>query len=138
MREIKLRGYAVEEMVGSQWIYGTGVHTTKFTKEYAEEVGKHGETFIFTESGWIEVYPESVGEYTGLKDKNDREIYEGDISRAPLEGARNYVVKYDLSKSGFISVTTIENGSEWWMNVSFRHEIVGNIYENPELLEGIS
>lgn len=32
MREIKLRGYAVEEMLGSQWLYGTGIHVVTFTR----------------------------------------------------------------------------------------------------------
>lgn len=159
MREIKVRGYAVEELVGDQWVYGTGFHTTEFTKEFAEEVGKPGETFIFTESGWIEVYPESVGEYTGLKDKNDKEIYEKDITELEVDGEiRRFVVNIktvirdvvshpsfddETAKVAITGVVFEWGGFELFPCVDDKGEsdnskmtVVGNIYENPELLGG--
>ncbi|MFJ7736420.1 YopX family protein [Lysinibacillus sp. NPDC097287] len=137
MREIEIRGYAVEELVGDQWVYGTGVHTTKFTKEFAEEVGKPGETFIFTESGWIEVYPESVGEYTGLKDKNSKVIYEGDVVKVEIP-----VVSVNEDFIGQVKMFEgrwwVDNGHDaipLWSEVN-EIAVLGNIYENPELLGG--
>lgn len=153
MREIKVRGYAVEEMVNSQWVYGTGVHTTKFTKEFAEEAGKSGETFVFTESGgWIEVYPESVGQYTGLKDKNDKEIYEGDIVKTHDQNnvieykhgsflvkglhADEYERTYSVLYHYLVDATIPDMPHSKYDGVTTTLEIIGNIYENPELLEG--
>ena len=68
MREIKVRGYAVEKMVNDQWLYGTGVHKSVYTDEYAERTGVKEEWFIYTNSGWEMVKPESIGpvSYTHL------------------------------------------------------------------------
>ena len=79
-------------------------------------------------------------QYTGMKDINDKEIYEGDIVKVPhfLHDERikiNGVVKYVNNRAEFvIDLEDIEE-TFYCCNQSERIEVVGNIYENPELLE---
>ena len=74
----------------------------------------------------------SVMQYTGLKDVNDVEIYEGDIFHLGDKNIK-YVVEYvDCGLKGKQLGTNSYIGLTYWKD---KIEIIGNIYENPELLE---
>lgn len=94
--------------------------------------------------GWVEVIPETVGEFTGLTDKNGTEIFEGDIVRtlAPC-----YIDKYIKGVVEFGEYSTSYQSSNvgyyvnWSLNKNIAIyckindiEIIGNIHDNPELL----
>lgn len=130
MREILFRGITVDSC---RWIFGnlsnygdsyTGITTTK--------------DFSIIDSA--EVIPKTVGQYTGLTDKNKTRIFENDILSAhpdelfPNDEIRLMVVWHDYgwfgkdSKGGFISLESK------WVNELF--EVIGNKFDNPELLKG--
>lgn len=73
-------------------------------------------------------YEPKLMQYTGLKDKNGVEIYEGDILHPVVENDKTYniVAEIDLSKIGGSNLTH-------WIVWPEDNEIVGNIYENPDL-----
>ena len=76
-------------------------------------------------------------QYTGLKDKNGKEIYEGDIIS---NGYEKCIVVWVKEQAGFmLKLTNKEYEKEKWTNpmIDLRKddEVIGNIYENPELLE---
>ncbi|WBS98116.1 YopX family protein [Lacticaseibacillus paracasei] len=79
-------------------------------------------------------------EYTGLHDKNGRSIYEGDIivthPKSKYEAPKSGVVQFGDSCPSFIY--KVKDGREydiWSSNVFRTYEVIGNIFENPELLE---
>jgi uncharacterized phage protein (TIGR01671 family) len=128
-REIKFRGKRVDN---SEWVYGYLTHTNK----------KMNPCILV---GVVEVYevdPETIGQFAGLKDKNVKEIYEGDILKDSISGVL-WVVKLGFNKkAGYIgwyveheeigrtSTLTGDYGADQNSYV----EVIGNIYENPELL----
>ena len=123
MREILFRG---KKTISGEWVEGG---------YYENDTGKYVITPAFVAHL---VDPETVGQYTGLTDKNGRKIFEGDI----VEGNSEYFtythpygkVVYDGGQYliSFDDVLEdIECLGAWANDV----EIIGNIYDNPELLE---
>ena len=79
------------------------------------------------------VDPDSIGECTTLKDKNGKLIFEGDI----LKGMRGlHRVYYDTSLACFEWAKINGNWEESFSGFADEYEIIGNIHDNPELLEG--
>lgn len=150
MREIKFRGKDVDS---GKWVYGFYFQLNG--SEYIIEEGtgyfdiSHGEV-IFATAYCHEIEEGTVGQCTGLKDKHGKEIYKGDIVKYTW---RNF---HGRTVTEMIPVTwgSYSDGGEYVDNVEcwmIRHnslsdicdnkfnqlvEVVGNIYENPELLEG--
>lgn len=82
----------------------------------------------------VKVDPDTVGQFTGLLDKNGREIYEGDLFS--LDGLMTMVV-YE-PENGYYCLRMSDN--EHWMlpldrRITEYYEVISNIYDHPELLE---
>jgi hypothetical protein len=87
----------------------------------------------------IELHPRDENiilmQSTGLKDKNGKEIFEGDVL-GTKDGLLNGIIEYREDLGMFVNSLIRYNNFERLCNVASDREILGNIYENPELLEG--
>ena len=115
MREIIFRGKRLDH---GEWVSGTMYRIAIDLNPFIMEEDKHGCSY--------EVDEETVGQYTGMNDKNGQRIFEGDI--ISLRTGRPHVVRF---KDGAF----ILEDSAIPMSFAIKFEIIGNIYDNPELLK---
>jgi len=130
MREIKFRG---KRIVNGEWVYGYYEFLRTPLIHWMEEYRMGGMLCL------AQVDPSTVGQYTGLKDKNGTEIYEGDVLKSVAYG---YVgeVKYVPENAAFLVFWSDDKGRHAGYlddGMCSRIEVIGNIHDNPELLGGV-
>lgn len=128
MREILFRGKRTDN---SEWIYGDLVQWSDGVQIFDYDgVGKVKNNVI----------PETVGQYTGLKDKNGKRIFEGDIvyCKSRLDNA-NMVIIFERGQFRMVlseNYRSYQTNSGFYDINCFDKEVIGNIHDNPELLKG--
>ena len=131
MREILFRGKANSEARENEWVYGGLLPETKKTFPIIAWDYDNDDDWIGI-SEWTTVAPETVGQYTGLTDKNGKKIFEGDIVNcitSAFDGSDKYVYNYEIT-----DITDFDQMG--FLNFCREIEIIGNINDNPKLLKG--
>ena len=131
MREIKFRGKRLDN---GEWIEGDLLrmldHWFIFPNPAPEGIDKYA------------VDPATVGQFTGLKDKNGKEIYEGDVIRSPLseDKTRPHRIFYHTGNAAFMGALVdrkelcyLRLDQDWIYK--FEKEVIGNIHDHKYLLK---
>ena len=148
MREILFKGKRADN---GEWAEGA---FSKYNWDFWGEREEKPQIIIFSDNEdidglWCDVLPETVGQYTGLTDKNGRKIFEGDIVHAvhksdyagtkPIDygiGIVKYYASYYGNASYMIDIIGETGSRAFSAGIEEGVEIIGNIHDNPELLEG--
>lgn len=139
MREILFRGKCVDS---GEWVYGNliedkwGDDNGNTIYAILQDRVAPGIVELWTP---VRVIPETVGQYTGLTDKNGKKIFEGDICGC-FCNTQIFEVKYCKERCGYFLDDCVRSGDcepapECLGNLRNTMEVIGTIYDNPELLE---
>ena len=132
MREILFRG---KRTINGDWVYGDFVHGNE-RKSLRDSIFVYdSETQSFND---YEINPSTLGQYTGLTDKNGKRIFDGDIAKV-LQGKDKDIAYVGFENGAFMLYPKTGNIYErtlwsYWYN-DWDVEVIGNITDNPDLLE---
>ena len=131
MRTIKFRGRS-----GNSWAYGN-LHIVEH-EEYGDSA------YIIGSGSTTIVDINTIGQFTGLYDKNRKEIYEGDIIRS-FDSKGDPIIHYllyDNKEAGFVAILKGSAKGDFGYGRCYQQcitgcekEVIGNIYDDPELLK---
>jgi hypothetical protein len=123
-REIKFRGKCTQT---EEWIYGYYFHIPK--------PGNISQHFIQSGIKRFSVIPETVGQYTGITDRKRKEIYERDILKYDGGTKINlFEIQFMQARFKALLIGRSDDGQILGYGLWDESEVIGNIYENPELL----
>jgi uncharacterized phage protein (TIGR01671 family) len=141
MKTIKFRGRDERGYWHIGWLVETndgGIYIAENDEGWTDD-GFHNDDF----SGWYNVLEKTIGQFTGLLDKNGKEIYEGDIVKFTKWDGKlvKGLVKWDDSNPCMcIEFKTEYKQTDWEYDFikcgTMKIEVIGNIHDNPELLKG--
>ena len=145
MENYLFRGKRVDN---DEWVYGYYLYVEERNKHYIltgklqnYQVDCTHPTLTVLGFEWFEVKEETVGQYIGSKDKNGKGIYDGDIIQGFLSYTkedRAFIV-YEKESMGFVPTPAFDEMSGGFFEIqdSKDIEVIGNVYDNPELLEKV-
>lgn len=139
MREYKFRGKRIDN---GEWVYGNLIYDNIADKYWIdlsinESEKIEGGLHIYA----VEVDPNTVGQYTGLHDKNGKEINGGDIVKIPNDYEKFGVNAGELYEVYFayggyrLKPKYKKKARGYWLEDDNELEVIGNTTENPDLLE---
>ena len=132
MREILFRG---KRTINGDWVYGDFVRGNE-RKSLRDSIFVYdSETQSFND---YEINPSTLGQYTGLTDKNGKRIFDGDVAKV-LQGKDKDIAYVGFENGAFMLYPKTGNIYErtlweYWYN-DWDVEVIGNITDNPELLK---
>lgn len=119
MREILFRG----KRESGGWYYGDLIHGQIFNSIYSRK-----------DKARFPVRVETIGQYTGLTDKNGTMIFEGDIMETAVSGITHHAGVVEFADGSF-GLRCTGRESFFLCFVAESYTIIGNIHDNPELLQ---
>ena len=126
-REILFRG---KDKATKKWVYGDYTHNEGLKTHYISRNVNNT-----SRKAW-EVDPDTIGQYTGLKDKDGNKIFEGDIVII-AEKLKTKVVYYDgaFRMQSEFSPTPTDTTDMGYMMREFSVRVIGNVHDDPELIK---
>ena len=134
-REILFRG----KKSNGRWVYGSLVVSENIKPAIYYEVGNG----LVKQLDWCYVSPETIGQYTGRKDKNRVKIFEGDIVKGvsyKFDSCISELIPFDVIgvvgyHKEYQTLEVRTRQASLHIEVAIKGEVVGNIYDNPELMK---